>query len=163
MNRKSENKHIVDVLFVLALFCLFAIYAILLIIVGARVYQKTVNRMEDNFNVRTPFSYISEKIRQADQSGALEAGTIGDYDALIIHEELQGKEYCTYIYAQDGSLKELFTAKDNSLAPSAGQAIVPINDFKITSLSDTLYLISFTDTDGKQLNMTIGSKCSALP
>ena len=158
MKRKTESKHIVDVLFVLAMFCLFAIYAVLLIVVGAKVYQKTINGMNDNFNSRTPFSYVTEKIRQSDRMGALEIGKIGEYDALIINETLQDKEYCTYIYAQDGWLKELLTEKNNSLSPDAGQNIIQVTDFHISQTDDGIFNITLIDSNKQTLHFSIGIK-----
>lgn len=161
MKRKSESKHIVDVLFVLALFCLFAIYAVLLIIVGAKVYQKTIDGMEANFNTRTPYSYITEKIRQSDRSGAISVGKIEEYDALILTEEIQDRKYCTYIYAKDGYMKEFMTAKGNVLTPDAGQNIVPVADFHVLQNTDGLFEITITDTDNQILHVTLASKCTA--
>ena len=160
MKRKSESKHIVDVLFVLALFCLFAIYAIMLIVVGARVYQKTIDGMDSNFNARTPFSYITEKIHQSDRSGAIQVGKMGEYDALVIEETLLDREYCTYIYAKDGWLKELFTEKSNTISPDAGQNIVKVEDFHISRDNNNLYQITITDINKQVLHLSIGSKCT---
>ena len=58
MKRKNENRHMVDVLFVLTLFCVFAVCSILLIAVGARSYQNTIDSMETHFTSTTPLSYI---------------------------------------------------------------------------------------------------------
>lgn len=158
MNRKSENKHIVDILFVLALFCLFAIYAILLIIVGARVYQKTIDGMNSNYNARTPFSYVTEKIRQSDRKDTFELGKIGDCEALIIHENVADKDYSTYIYAYDGWLKELIMAKDATLSPDAGQNIISVSDFSIQKKSDNLYQITITNADNEEYSFIISTK-----
>ena len=52
MNQRNENKHMVDVLFVIILFCVFAVSALILVMIGANVYKKTVNDMDSNFNSR---------------------------------------------------------------------------------------------------------------
>ena len=64
MNSNNENRYMVDILFVLTLFCVFAVCSILLIAVGARIYQNTIDSMEKHFTSTTSLSYISEKIRQ---------------------------------------------------------------------------------------------------
>ena len=71
MNAKNERRHMVDVLFVLTLFCVFALCSILLIAVGAKVYQNTINSMETHFTSTTSLSYITEKIRQNDTSSGI--------------------------------------------------------------------------------------------
>ena len=67
MNQK-QDKHIVDVLFVIGLFCIFALSSFFLISIGANIYRKTVAHMDENFNTRTSLSYVVEKIRQAVRS-----------------------------------------------------------------------------------------------
>ena len=74
MNQK-QDKHIVDVLFVIGLFCIFALSSFFLISIGANIYRKTVAHMDENFNTRTSLSYVVEKIRQADSEGAVSIGT----------------------------------------------------------------------------------------
>ena len=58
MNTEREKKHIVDILFVLALFLVFTLSTLTLVLFGANIYQNTVNSMEDNYNARTVCSYI---------------------------------------------------------------------------------------------------------
>ena len=58
MNNKNDNRHMVDILFVIALFCVFALSALMLVIIGSNVYKKTVTNMDNNFDSRTSFSYI---------------------------------------------------------------------------------------------------------
>ena len=97
MNQK-QDKHIVDVLFVIGLFCIFALSSIFLISIGANIYRKTVAHMDENFNTRTSLSYVVEKIRQADAEGAVSIGTFEGNPALILSSEVNGIEYHTYIY-----------------------------------------------------------------
>ena len=63
---ERQQRHIIDVLFVLALFGIFALSAIFLITIGADIYGKTMNNMERNFDARTALAYITEKVRQSD-------------------------------------------------------------------------------------------------
>ena len=53
MNNRSENRHTIDFLFVIALLFLFAFMAIMLIALGASVYQRNVSLMEKNYETRT--------------------------------------------------------------------------------------------------------------
>lgn len=60
----KQKNHVVDLLFSLALFCVFAASALTIVIMGADVYQKSVNDMNRNSTIRTSLSYLSEKIHQ---------------------------------------------------------------------------------------------------
>ena len=81
MNRNPARKHSTDILFVLVLFLVFTSSALAVILLGARVYQSTSSRMESNYNVRTALAYVSEKIRQNDESGAV---SLCELDALSV-------------------------------------------------------------------------------
>ena len=111
MNQK-QDKHIVDVLFVIGLFCIFALSSFFLISIGANIYRKTVAHMDENFNTRTSLSYVVEKIRQADAEGAVSIGTFEGNPALILSSEVNGIVYHTYIYEYHGMLKELMERSD---------------------------------------------------
>ena len=160
MRKKIENRHMVDVLFVLTLFCLFVISSMLLIVLGANIYKKTIDNMDTHFNKATSISYITEKVRQSDIYGKVQAGQFCGEDALIIQEEYNDKIYFTYLYSYDGYLKELFTLKDSALSLDSGQDIIPLNDFKIKTLSYNLYRIILTDKNNHTVCMTINSKCN---
>lgn len=105
--QQKQPKHIIDILFVIALFCLFALSAIFLISIGADIYGKTVNNMESNFDARTALAYVTEKIRQSDQKDQITIGKLDDCQALIITSQSADSVYYTYLYEYDGQLKEL--------------------------------------------------------
>ena len=158
MKLKQENRHIVDVLFVLALFCVFAISALMLLIIGANVYQKTVNDMDANYNSRTAFSYITEKIRQNDTSSAVSIGTLEGHPALILSQEVDGKLYNTYLYEYDGYLTELFTGSTQELGSNilkAGHPLFPLKDFDITKVDSSLYRFVLTTEESSPITLYI--------
>ena len=160
MKRKIENRHMIDILFVITLFCLFAVCAILLIAVGAKVYQNTIDNMDSHFTSNTSISYITEKIRQNDSAGNITLCEFGGQDALLLKETIDGEAYCTYIYSYGGYLKELFTLEKLALDPSAGQNILAVQEFHIRSIADSLYEITIVDKNHKTNMVTIGLKSS---
>ena len=162
MHFKKENKHMVDVLFVLSLFCVFAFSALMLVIIGANVYKKTAAHMDSNYISRISYAYLSEKIRQNDRSDALFIGSYGDGDALIISEEINGKTYYTYLYQYDGTLRELFTNTPETLSPSAGQVIMDCSSFSVSAVGNRLYLCSLTASNGEETTLYVSTRCTDL-
>ena len=158
MNSKSE-KHIIDILFVIALFCIFALSAIFLISIGADVYGKTVSHMDSNFNSRTSFAYITEKIRQADENGNVSIGDLDGLPALVITSSSGDRNYITYLYAHEGYLKELMVREDTPLGPEAGQDIFEITNFSLAQVNNRLlsFSISVDDENTCQLYVSIKS------
>lgn len=150
-----NNKHIVDTLFVLTLFAVFAVCSMLLIAFGANIYQKTINNVDEHFNLSTSVTYVSEKLRHGDDSGAIDVIPFGDSNAFRISTTIDGITYYTYIYQNDGYLKELYTKSDNSLGPNAGQKLLPISEFVISEQSDGLYSYTITDLSNSSMNMKI--------
>lgn len=159
MKKKFENRHMVDVLFVITLFCVFAVCAILMIAVGAKVYQNTIDNMDTHFTSSTSMSYITEKIRQNDEAGGLSICEFGGSNALLLTQTIHDEKYFTYIYSYGGYLKELFTKEGIDLDPSAGQNILAIQDFYIQEVKDSLFEITLVDKNHKTNVVTIGSKC----
>ena len=158
MSSKNESRHMVDILFVLTLFCVFAVCSILLIAVGAKVYQNTLNSMETHFTSTTSLSYITEKIRQNDDAGKIKVEEFGGNDALVMLSEYNDEEYCTYIYSYAGQLKELFTKKNITLSPEAGRNILEISEFSITEIDDGLFEITLVDDEHRSETILIASK-----
>lgn len=151
----KQQKHIIDILFVLTLFGLFALSAIFLISVGANVYSKTVDHMDENFDTRTSLAYITEKIRQSDQEGGVCVGKLNDRDAIIITTHGSDTDYYTYLYQHDGYLKELMVRQDISLGPEAGQNILKISDFSVTPISDKLMNCHISINDEQTFDLLI--------
>ncbi|MGN0377212.1 MAG: DUF4860 domain-containing protein [Suilimivivens sp.] len=159
MNKRQEN-HIIDVLFVIALFCIFALSAVFLITIGANIYGKTVSHMESNFSSRTSFAYITEKIRQADKNGSVNIGEFDGRPALFITETLEGTDYITYLYEYDGYLKELMVRRDTPLSPSAGQDIMEISEFSLTKVNDKLFAFTIATDSENRCSLYVSQKSS---
>ncbi len=157
MKLKQEN-HIIDILFVIALFCIFALSAIFLISIGANIYGKTVDHMESNFNGRTSFAYITEKIRQSDKAGSISVGELDGIPALLITESQGETQYVTYIYEYEGHLKELMVRRDTPLDPFAGQDIMEVNGFELTQIKDNLYSFNISTNEEETYHLYVNTK-----
>lgn len=157
MKQKHET-HIIDILFVIALFCIFALSAIFLISVGADIYSKTVEHMDLNFDSRTSFAYVTEKVRQADKDGAVFPGELEGYPALLLYSSQNDTAYITYLYEHEGYLKELFVREDTPLGPSAGQPIMELTDFTLSQPENNLFKFSITTTENESCTLFVSLK-----
>lgn len=159
MHFKKENRHMVDILFVISLFCVFAFMALILVIIGADVYKKTISHMDSNYVTRTAYAYISEKVRQNDQIDSLSITQFGDSDALVLSDEIGGTYYYTYLYLYDGSLKELFSDNPTMLGPAAGQNIMDCSGFEIEQITENLYHFQLVCGDKESAELYISTRC----
>lgn len=155
--KEKTNRHIIDILFVISLFCIFALSAIFLISIGAGIYKKTVVHMENNFSGRTAFAYVTEKIRQADSEGAVAVGEFGGSPALILTQSIEGSDYITFLYENEGFLKELFMPTGAALSPEAGQEILAVSEFSFTQVNENLYSFFISIDENNQYRFFIST------
>ena len=142
MDFKNENRHMVDVLFVITLFFVFALSALTLVILGANVYKSTVNHMDSSFNTRTSNAYVLQKLRQNDDVGTISIMSQDGVEYIVMTKEVNDTLYNTYLYEYDGHLYELLERADMELDPSYGTLITDVDSFGVNQVNDSLY--SFT-------------------
>ena len=152
MKKSMDNRHTVDMLFVIALLFLFAMGALMLIALGSSIYKRSVTTLSENYDRRTAYAYITEKLRQYDSEGNISTDIFNKSGALRIDTTIGAVDYVTYLYEYDGSLMELFSRADvGNLLPESGQRIMDINDLVISRKGDGILVITITLTDGQDL------------
>ena len=144
----DRQKHIVDVIFVLALFAFFALSSIMLIALGANVYKRNVEKTSENTDLRTSAAYVSQKVRQNDFHGDVSVSSFDNLQALVLNETINDVSYSTRLYFHDGYLCELFSRTDLTMNASAGTKIMPLKSMLFTALSDDLTRVDFVEPDG---------------
>lgn len=158
MKNKRNITHMIDVLFTLGLLCVFAASALAVVLIGAHVYKATTSHMDANYTTRTSLSYVAEKIRRYDESGSVAIGSIEDAAALILPESIDGREYVTYIYADNGTLRELFTEKDKEVKKSQGEAILEVQDFTIETATGGFFRFTAADKEERSVSLLIHTR-----
>lgn len=154
-NSHSARQHTVDSLFTLSLLGVFAVSALLVTVFGANTYEKIVSLSRRTYESSTALSYLREKIRQNDASDCVSLGEIEDTDVLILKSAVNGQDYLTYVYYQDGMLRELYQQEGYDLPLSAGQGILELHGLSMEQLSDHLYHFTVTDGDGTESEITV--------
>ena len=159
MRNERDNKHVVDILFVIALLFLFAFSVLMLIALGASVYRRNVEIMSDNNDSRVSAAYVTEKLRQADADGGITLGELGGESAILLRNERSGVPTVTYLYVHDGALYELTTLEEGGVAvPSAGQRITDISDMQAGYVREDLLSVELTRTNGKKLQLYLACR-----
>ncbi|MCR5404379.1 MAG: DUF4860 domain-containing protein [Butyrivibrio sp.] len=154
MDVKQRKNHIIDSVFVICLMLLFLLSSLSVIALGAGIYKRNTKTMETNYSHRVAFAYITEKLRQADENGAIHVESIFGEDALVMTEEVGDVLYNTYIYNYDNNLMELYAREDlENFYPQSGQAIMTVNDFIITEVSDNMFNAVIVLPDGTQYSL----------
>lgn len=163
MSKLGTRRHAVDILFTLALFCVLAASSILVMVMGVHVYQGIAQRMSTNFDLRTSLTYISTKLRQNDTAGAIYVTDFGGQEALALDQTVGDSVYRTLIYQYNGSLCELFAAKDVECLPEDGQPIMDIERFTFTNAGEGLIRLSVLDSRNYEASLLIHPRCAQTP
>lgn len=150
MKKRTEHRHMIDILFVLSLFCVFAASSVLLILFGVDIYKKTVHQMDTNYTSRTSIAYITEKIRQSDTANSILITTQDDIQVLMLTNNIDGITYATSLYEYDGYLYELFARTDIELPLDAGQPVMELQQLSFSQISPNILEIRFTDSTAKE-------------
>ena len=157
--QQKQQPHIIDVIFVLALFGAFAFSAVMLIIAGSTIYRNTINNMQSNFETRTSSSYISEKLRQGGEVDILHSDASGDI--IAVKRLVDKREYATFLYCRDGYLCELYSAADTDLSEgmlAAGQKITELSSLTAkTTDSDTVIEVLLKHESGAQNRLLLSN------
>ena len=156
MRFQTQKKHVVDLLFPMALFFVFAISALTVILLATNIYQRTTQSSSLNYTSGTSLAYISEKIRQNDVADGVSLGMFDGHDSLILRQTYEGSVYHTYIYVDDGNLKELFIKDGVDASASAGTSIMPVSSFQMQELKDGLYQFTCIDANGTKASTIVG-------
>ena len=155
MRFSRPQKHVIDMLFPIALFFVFALSALTVIILATNVYQKTTDESALNYTAQTSLSYIREKVSQADTEGGVSLTTLEGQEALRLTATEGGRTYYTYIYALDGALRELFIGAETTPSASAGRSILKVQSFSIEAIAENLYAVSCTSEDNQTARTVI--------
>ena len=155
MQLRKSSGHTIDMVFILGILAVFGITSFFVIMIGAKQYQATADRMSDNYETRTISSYLEEKMNQNDISGSSAVIQLDSTDALALTQVINEQSYTTYIYAYDGYLWEITVNSDTEISLGNGQKILETGDMAIKALSSNLYQFTITSTIGEDYSLYV--------
>jgi hypothetical protein len=152
MNSQKRKQHTIDFIFPISLFFVFASSALVVLLLAANIYQNTTETTQSHFETETALAYITEKIHQSDADGAdsIYLDTFDGCQALVMEENYGDIRYKTYIYEDDGYLRELFAQDGIELNADTGTKIMEVSSFEMETVSDGLYRFTCTSQDGDE-------------
>lgn len=138
---------------VLALVCVFGVTMLAGIFSGAAVYQRVGERVAAAARDRVGLTYVTAKVRAFDQvlpdgESAVALGAMGDSDAVLLREEVNGVDYETILYVYDGQLREMLCLRDSGHDPAFGESISPARWLKASFPKKGLLRLEYGEEDG---------------
>lgn len=141
MNRKTDKKgNAVSVLFTMLLFLVFVLCALFTVLIGSRVYENINVRSDANYTGSTALSYIANKVRQGDRAGMVNVVDVDGTQVLEMKQEIGESVYVTWIYWDDGSIRELFTDTSSGLGLADGLEILECRGLKLSREGRLLHI-----------------------
>ena len=115
---------------------------------GAEVADITEKSLRDVLEVRKALEELSVQL-------ACEKITEEEIEELKrvaerFKDTLNDQDYITYIYLDQGNLKELFTSDSSSANASAGTTIAQLSDFQISESRPGFYSFELKDSEGNK-------------
>ena len=140
MKKTAPTSHPISGLFSLLLFGLFVLFLLIMLLFSKKADSET--------DLGTVSSYIATKFRQHDVQDGIFTDELNDIPALCFRDTINNQDYITYLYLDDGRLKELFTADGSSAQANAGTAIASLSDFQIEENANGFYHVFLQSTAG---------------
>lgn len=150
----EEKRSKITTLIVLTVFCVFAVCILVVLLTGADVYRRLVDREQSHYDRRTAAQYVTTRLRPADAVGAVRVADFEGHSALIILEEIDGSFYETCIYCYEGYVRELFTIAGGDFAPEDGEKILEAEQLNFRLDRSTL-TVEITPEDGTEEKLTL--------
>lgn len=158
MNLNKEGRgQAATVLFTLLLLFSFGLCALFTILIGAKVYENIGQRIDENFSDTTVLSYISNKVRQSDETDMVSVETMDGVSVLKLTKSVEGKWYETSIYCKEGKVRELFCARDSGLTLEDGLEILDSEGLTFTMVRENLLQVESEGDGGGQVFIALRS------
>lgn len=157
----ASGGHMVDFLFTIALFCAFAATSLIVVVIGANVYQSTVRGMNESYALRTSLSYVTQKVRQNDGAGEIRLGELEGIPALVLEDSFDSGDYQTWIYYDDGWLRELFTRANAKITPADGQPVLQLAGFEMEQDQSGMLTFTVRDEEGSSAGIRLYPRCGS--
>lgn len=143
-----------DFIFILALLCVFSFGALITVVLGSNTYRNIKEDTDSNYELRTPLSYISTKIRQNDSVDSIRIIQKEGTDALVLETVDNGETCQTWIYEYQGSLCEVYVESGTSFQLEDGLAMIPSSGLEF-DLKNGLLKVSAKDHLGETRSLSL--------
>lgn len=151
-----KHKHTsLDFLFILILLCVFAFTSLTFVFFGANIYKDITEKMDRNFALRTPISYITTKVRQYDAQDAVWLTQKDGIPVLVLETDDNSQICQTWIYEYNDHLCEVYVDKGSDLALSNGMEMIPSYGLDLSMTDNSLLHITSYDENGKSIATSI--------
>ncbi len=155
MARGSQGRrgHQAQLIFALLACCLFALCLLMVLLLGARAYQRVAAAGTGAGDQLDCLAYISAKVRNHDGLGQVFLDGFSPeqpLETLYLRQELDGVVYDTRIYYWQGWVRELYSQAGLAFSPEDGATLLEASGLGF-SLEDGVLTVNCPDEEGRPL------------
>ncbi len=148
-----QKNHSMDSLFSFLLLLIFCLFTLMLSGMGSTIYRNGTAQLNENYTSRTAAAYVTEKVRQHDEAGAVFMTDVEELPALALRDTIDGAAFITYVYFYDGALCELMVQEDRPPEAAMGSRIVELSSLTIEPIDGTdLLSVTAVGEEGNKLS-----------
>lgn len=164
MHTRQESRHLIDLLFPIALLFVFVLSAVSVILLATGVYQDTTEHSARSYTAETALAYLTEKVHQNDGSGLMDLTEFDGCEALRIRQTYDDLSYTTYIYVYEDALRELFLKDGAAASAGDGRELLSLHSLNFQDLGNGLLSFSSEDLEGHEATalVRVRSEASSL-
>ena len=131
--KKNNGYSLIELLLVMVILVIFGLSTFTLVISGNNAYKNIIEKKTLNSELRVAVSYLDMKLRQGDGLGEIGVKKIpnGYNNAIVIHELVEGETYETWIYFNNGKLREAYILQGTPIVDQNSFAVAEIDGFDI--------------------------------
>lgn len=137
----------------------FTITSLMLVLVGARLYQEIYSKQQTYLSSATPLNYLTMKFRQNDRKNSVAISDLDEQPAIVLMETLEGEIYETWIYIEEGYLRELYIKQGDSFEPQDGEKVIPLNEMQLQWENEKLLSVTLIDIEDRVQQELIRFRC----
>lgn len=142
--KRRGGYSLIELVLVMLLLIIVAVSVFLLTSAGSSAYARLSGNASTSSDSRIALSYIDVRIKKLDGIGRVSVcpAPFGDGQALLLSQAIEGRDYETYLYVDQGSLKELIIEKGRAVTPDMATDLASVEQMRIQMESD--HLLSVT-------------------
>jgi len=134
---------LIELVLVMLLLTFVAVSVFLLTGAGSSAYARLSGNRGRASDLRIALSYIDVRMKKADGIGdiAVVSAPFGAGQALLLSQNIETTDFETYIYVDDGILKELFIEKGQPATRDMASDIARADNLQVRRESDNLMVV----------------------
>ncbi|MCR4622475.1 MAG: DUF4860 domain-containing protein [Clostridiales bacterium] len=128
--KKAQSSHAISGVFVFLLLGAFAVFATVMVVLGARAYKGSSDRLADHNAERVAAAYVRSMVRANDEAGVIRIEEVDGITALTMETTEEFDVYATRVYVYDGMLREWYAGSDVEFEPDQGEAVCKADEMR---------------------------------